>query len=485
MQDWLDLFSTKENNRPDPSSSNLSSPYMRDEDKSELDVGQAMPVSLPQEIKEEVIQHLHTNKPALKACALASRALLAPSQKHLFAHILLLPPLNKRGPNARKLKALLSTSPHLGPYVRFLEVFRYHSIADLICDSQEDWLAKDTALAYCLPLLGKLQGLVIDFKTSNFWYESSYEGSVASMVENGLVDALRRVISLPSMVLLDVGGFPFGLLRHCGSGLKHLTLHTLRNVDLGLACPCVESIPKANFALESLSFTAWDRDRAEYAAFEKTRKLFDLSGLKKLSARAHFDAESHRQIWSIIEECSSTLEEFVLVPCDEIGRGAQDPIEWDKLSSLKSLDIRMRFEYHGEAAFLWLLNAVEKISSAPAGSHLESILIQVKRKSKAGGGCDAAFLDNLERLLCKKSRFPVLKSVHLRIVAVHEAVNPEDGPNLAYEAEAVAEELAKNEDRRPHFKVSLLRDRREEFHPGFSPDPSWTKTTYFDLWDRI
>ena len=101
----------------------------------------------------------------------------------------------------------------------------------------------------------------------------------------------------------------------------------------------------------------------------------------------------------------------------------------------------------------------------------------------------------------------MLKSVHLRIVAVHEAVNPEDGPSSAYEAEAVAEELAKNEDRRPHFQVSLLRDRSmyrlvrchvrsvgliswlvrtgEEFHPGFSPDPSWTKTTYFDLWDRI
>ncbi|KAL1716853.1 hypothetical protein EV715DRAFT_292889 [Schizophyllum commune] len=80
------------------------------------------PATLPQELREEILQHLSTSPGVLATCALAHRTLTPTAQALLFKKITL-----TDAHRARSLNILLHTSPHLAKHVRCLIISEFYS----------------------------------------------------------------------------------------------------------------------------------------------------------------------------------------------------------------------------------------------------------------------------------------------------------------------------------------------------------------------
>ncbi|KAL1731692.1 hypothetical protein EV714DRAFT_271490 [Schizophyllum commune] len=80
------------------------------------------PVTLPQELREEILQHLSTSPIVLATCALAHRTLTPTAQALLFKKITF-----TDAHRARSLNILLHTSPHLAKHVRCLIISEFYS----------------------------------------------------------------------------------------------------------------------------------------------------------------------------------------------------------------------------------------------------------------------------------------------------------------------------------------------------------------------
>ncbi|KAL1658166.1 hypothetical protein GGF50DRAFT_131868 [Schizophyllum commune] len=80
------------------------------------------PATLPQELREEILQHLSTSPGVLATCALAHRTLTPTAQALLFKKITF-----TDAHRARSLNILLHTSPHLAKYVRCLIISEFYS----------------------------------------------------------------------------------------------------------------------------------------------------------------------------------------------------------------------------------------------------------------------------------------------------------------------------------------------------------------------
>ncbi|KAI5885338.1 uncharacterized protein SCHCODRAFT_02520832 [Schizophyllum commune H4-8] len=88
---------------------------------SKMDVSSES-VTLPQELREETLKHLHTSPTALASCALAHRTLTPTAQALLFQKIIL-----TDAHRARSLNILLHTSSHLARHVRCLIISEFYS----------------------------------------------------------------------------------------------------------------------------------------------------------------------------------------------------------------------------------------------------------------------------------------------------------------------------------------------------------------------
>ncbi|KAL1676208.1 hypothetical protein EV122DRAFT_280320 [Schizophyllum commune] len=80
------------------------------------------PATLPQELREEILQHLSTYPVVLATCALAHRTLTPTAQALLFKKITF-----TDAHRARNLNILLHTSPHLAKHVRCLIISEFYS----------------------------------------------------------------------------------------------------------------------------------------------------------------------------------------------------------------------------------------------------------------------------------------------------------------------------------------------------------------------
>ncbi|KIL63172.1 hypothetical protein M378DRAFT_729897 [Amanita muscaria Koide BX008] len=81
----------------------------------------------PNEIIDEIVDHLQDNKEALKAISLSSHIFLHRARKHLFAALVLVPrgdinntPVSRL--SSHKIFCLIRSAPHLIPYIQVLEI---------------------------------------------------------------------------------------------------------------------------------------------------------------------------------------------------------------------------------------------------------------------------------------------------------------------------------------------------------------------------
>ncbi|KAF7360109.1 hypothetical protein MVEN_00739300 [Mycena venus] len=249
---------------------------------------------LPQELIDTIIdefdpsldddndQVASANRKALRSCALVARAFVRPSQMKLFATVNLRPPYYYQSPDERSrlFSKLLSSSPHVGQYVKNL-VLSYRP-------------ARSNSLGHILLSLPKLEIL------SLYPWGDYRRGNAIEPFPIYHRDSFLTVFSLPSLRRLALRNQKFSdalqlqsVLSNC-AGLQDLVLHNISFDDISAAIPGTSTEPP-RVALKSLEFISMETDHLD-AIFD----LFTIVDVKHLRSfccdRYHeriFQANAH------------------------------------------------------------------------------------------------------------------------------------------------------------------------------------------------
>ncbi|KAJ7454807.1 hypothetical protein FB451DRAFT_1408220 [Mycena latifolia] len=141
--------------------------------------------SLPLEVIHLIIDGLHYDVPALKACSLVCSNWVPSSRSHLFRH-LELRPMGKASPE--NWNQFLSDSPHIIPYIHGLEV---------LCQ-RSSWVSWDPILP---SLLGKLQHVEeVELLGCDFpWLPTSLSSAIYALFRSPFMKRVSlRLCVLPS-----------------------------------------------------------------------------------------------------------------------------------------------------------------------------------------------------------------------------------------------------------------------------------------------
>ena len=317
---------------------------------------------LPAELYSEIISYLWNDIPSLRACSLANRIMTVPSQKHLFRCIALRAPLQKlRNQHEIFTNVLCGTSynfwqmllrsPHIAKYVVSLHIVdhRDHYKSNLVVQSMatrssvpstvdeavDDGLQyrgyklengravdldaplapvtvccknrlelprvqlphrrlpKDKFLPLCKPFLHNLKALAVDYDLP--WCHLSGRVFIT----------LLNLMQLPSLRYLQFNCRyrPDVIIdRAIGGNVKHLVLDGRREKEtLRLPHP-----PLAQVYLDSLSISSKGFPSVSPAC------RVQISKLRKLVVRG--SDNYHVAIWSLLQSCSATLQDFEICP---------------------------------------------------------------------------------------------------------------------------------------------------------------------------
>ena len=304
---------------------------------------------LPIELYNEIIGFLWNDFPSLKACALASRVLLAPSQKRLFYSI----GLNaysglSYGSSIRELMGrpssfywCLARSPHLADYVQALHICDEAHSRDLDVESTDvtppvlgnehdphfdkdykftngmeisdldhaiqpptnrrmvgGWLPRDKFLPLFAPLLSNLKALCIFYPFD--WHCLTYK----------VLFTLLSLMQLPSLVHLRLlfNTYPQSIVSMAfGENIKHLALDSTQrddNFPFQLEHPPLQPVYLESFLVCS-PFVFLDH-------FPPTSRI-QFSRLRKLAVVA-CSANDHPATQKLLRQCRDTLEDFEFNP---------------------------------------------------------------------------------------------------------------------------------------------------------------------------
>lgn len=114
--------------------------------------------SLPPELQDEIIDHIHTSPPTLRALALASRSLRPAAQFHLFSSVSL-----SSQASATSFLVALTQAPHLAQFVQSLALVEGRADRD----GQSEWL-DHVAASFEPNLLPKLHTLTLQLVVWDF-----------------------------------------------------------------------------------------------------------------------------------------------------------------------------------------------------------------------------------------------------------------------------------------------------------------------------
>ena len=292
---------------------------------------------LPIELYNEIIGFLWNDFPSLKACALASRVLLVPSQQRLFYCIALNAYAGESMGKPSSLYRLLARSPHLADYIQAFHIFNQYYPGALNVESSDvtppvlgnehdlhfedykfidgkeishldhtiqpdtyrtvGWLPKDKFLPLFAPLLSNLKALYIFYPFD--WDHLTYR----------VLFTLLFLMRLPSLVHLRLQCriFPQAIVN-IGANIKHLALDTSSmNVDFPFQ---LEHPPLQPIYLESFFVCS----PSEYlGCFPASTSRIQFSRLRKLVVTA-YSADDHASTQKLLRQCRDTLEDFEFMP---------------------------------------------------------------------------------------------------------------------------------------------------------------------------
>jgi len=312
---------------------------------------------LPEELYDEIIGYLWNDMPSLMACSLANQTMTILSQKRLFYCIALsaqsphCPTYSRRTVTvlcgtSYNFRQLLLRSPHIAKYVVSLHLVDHFFISrsdaevlgrvrhpvpesasndgaqyigyklangeDINLDASlvpmrglyhksryHRWLPNDKFLPLCAPLLCNLRALSVSHDES--WYHFS----------SRVLITLLNLVQLRSLRYLHIDGDrrPGTIIDQAiGENVKHLFLRGDAHKDppsVRLPHP-----PLAPVYLESLSI-----DEQAFSGLSDgwPNCRIRISRLRKLVVRA-VDIRHHNAIWSLLQSCSATLQDFEITP---------------------------------------------------------------------------------------------------------------------------------------------------------------------------
>ena len=258
--------------------------------------------------------YFYNDTDTLHACSLTSRPFLHACRTHLFATITIsdstVKPGTSTGPN---FKRLLQTSPHIAPYVQTLE----------LQDAEyTEWLCRDTSLEFCIPLLVNLKALLLRIQVwddeKRFW---------ALICQGQAISFFIKILSLRSLVSLDLSWFPHQLLQHC-QHLDWLSL-SLGPTKFGEISPATATSARQKLSINHLHVECFisgldghSQDLVDtLRVADSLGDFINFNSIKKFSGKAGVSFETHQVLWQIMQGLSATLENLVFLPCI---RGMQD-----------------------------------------------------------------------------------------------------------------------------------------------------------------
>ena len=260
------------------------------------------------EIHEEIIGHLWDDEDTLRACSLVCWSFVEPSQKLLFSNVVISSPSrsimtdNSRRVGPRSTAPIflerVQSTPHICQYVRRLEIL----------DVNGKCLVKDNSVQQFLPLLVNLEELSIQ----QMW-TSSY---AKTSLPESLIHVLFNVVHLPGLQSFGLTELPLVLIKH-GPQLRHLSFEKFLPLpDLpGMLCSACNRKPE----LQSLYLQVIPSQASAFT--QGLREHVDMRKIKRLVVEALHDISSHESLFSILQNCSNTLEELLFDPCTESKTG--------------------------------------------------------------------------------------------------------------------------------------------------------------------
>ncbi|KAJ7683381.1 hypothetical protein B0H17DRAFT_37562 [Mycena rosella] len=162
---------------------------------------------IPPELIDLIVDHLHADIPALKACSLAARSFVASTRPHIFRKVEVTPPLpgNTSQTSCQRLYKLLTSSPHIAPLVEDLTIVLVGSETSFEYDEDGQWLTKPHAtwvmagrtLSLVLPLL-KLRRISLVENAPVDWNCAGEFSMSWNQLGRTLKSALAETFSFPN-----------------------------------------------------------------------------------------------------------------------------------------------------------------------------------------------------------------------------------------------------------------------------------------------
>ncbi|KIL61190.1 hypothetical protein M378DRAFT_863015 [Amanita muscaria Koide BX008] len=188
---------------------------------SSIDAGHSHEHQFPNEIIDEVVDHLQGNNEALKTIALSSRNFLHRARKHLFAAFVLKAPNKKDTPvsslPSRKIFRLIKSAPHLIPYIQILEI---------ACPGNTTWLKFDKQLSKALGLFQQTLETEIATFSIRHLYLNNITWSELSIDVQAAIQRLLGFRTLEMVTFYRTSDVPWTVLKEISSNVRALTLES-------------------------------------------------------------------------------------------------------------------------------------------------------------------------------------------------------------------------------------------------------------------
>lgn len=279
--------------------------------------------NLPPELYEAIIDHLDDDNNTLKQCALVSHFFAHRCQQLLFKSVTLARPFKQFEGNivsknwpSQNLYRILVSSPHLSQLIQELEI----TDGTLMNFYREEmsWIRKDSDVTRILPLLDKLQALLI---AGNHMGSRLNFRAWKSPLKFAI---LRKAPSLSTIYLAYIRNVPWMIFKSVPS-LKSLALYQVSFVpDDATVLPVDPELDadSKQAKLETLHIKTTSREewRSLYLWLQIDNGSFDLDHLIDLTLDIDFifqelqtngSEELHGIAW-LIRRCSSSLKSLHL-----------------------------------------------------------------------------------------------------------------------------------------------------------------------------
>ncbi|KAF9528933.1 hypothetical protein CPB83DRAFT_883154 [Crepidotus variabilis] len=441
---------------------------------------------LPFELYQKIVHELHHDPDTLKVTSPASRTFSFLCQQLLFSSIIIRSPIQccseyyKFGGPSSAFKNLLQSSPHIGGYVRCIEIFDWPgwtSAESLGCPRHPRWTVKahwirdDLNLQFCLPLLKQLEAFTLTYR------RAADSDLIWNDLPPSLVSAIQRVLQLSSLIYVDMEHTPLlSLMQHADGNIKHLVIHN-ETRDFALENTAVSVANRPAVHLESLCIQLPCLIKGvEEALFDSgfLKSNISLRHLKKLALNLDGTLAEHVPVSNLLQECASSLEEIIVCPGLDASEVDPDlhnlqPVDLSKMKSLKLLSVFLEFSNEGIGFIYnqvpWFTNLLRSCSKT--NEALEEIIVTFDIEYKPEDDLLGPWNAVADVILDVK--YPKLRLLKITFISRYS-----QGANVValFEMSDFVKRLRSKKD----FVVELQHCfRSTPFVSYFIPNPSWLR----------